>query len=339
MNLYHLIAKIERDKNPQGAPEWVLLFTAGTGQLADEKGTEFLVDEAAFEMVRQQVQARGNEVHFDYEHASVYSTQASPAAGWIKELTWREGVGIMARVEWTKQATSYIANREYRYFSPVFYIRKSDNRVCGLDSVALTNRPKTHNLTPLVAKAGGYQQEESIMDKAKLIAALGLEKDVTDADILAAVAKLGVTLPEEKTVEVVKMPEEVIAALDLKDDDTASVAVASIEALKQTTRTSVSMADFKALQTKIAQRDAADAVTAAIAKGKVTPDQKDWALEYAKKDLEGFNLYVAKAPQVVPVDDLPGGRAVTDGKEVDEATAQVAKMMDVDLEDIKKANG
>jgi hypothetical protein len=117
------------------------------------------------------------------------------------------------------------------------------------------------------------------------------------------------------------------------------VAVASIEALKRTTETQVSRADFTALQQKLADRDASDAVAAAMAKGKVTPDQKDWALAYAKKDLDGFQVYVTKAPQVVPVEDLPGGKAPKTDREIDEATAQVAKMMDVDLADIKKANG
>jgi phage I-like protein len=334
--LYHLIAKIERNQS-NGAPEWVLLFKAGKGRLDD--GTEYLVDQKAFGFVTRKIEARGNEVHFDYEHASL-TTQAAPAAGWIKELKWDQNLGIMARVEWTDQAAAYLAKKEYRYFSPVFYIQKYDHRVCDLDSVALTNRPKTHNLTPLVAKAGGHRQEDE-MDKEKLIAALGLKKDATDAEICQAIAKIGVALPEEKTVEttVEKMPAEVIAALDLKDTDTASVAVASIEALKQTTKTQVSRADFTALQQKLADRDASDAVAAAMAKGKVTPDQKDWALAYAKKDLEGFGLYVAKAPQVVPVDDLPWGKPVKETREIDDATAQVAKMMDVDIEDIKKAAG
>ena len=335
MDLYNIIAKIERD-SAQGAPEWMVLFRVGKGKLAD--GTEYLVDKKSFEMIVKKIQARGNEVHFDYEHASL-QTQAAPAAGWIKELKWDSDLGILARVEWTDQAAAYISKKEYRYFSPVFYIQKFDHRVCDLDSAALTNRPKTNNLQPLVAKAGGHQEDD--MDRDKLIAALGLDKDATDEQILAAVAKIGVTLPEEKTVEkpVEKMPAEVVAALGLKDDDTASVAVASIEALKRTTETQVSRADFTALQQKLADRDAADAVAAAMAKGKVTPDQKDWATAYAKKDLEGFNLYVTKAPQVVPVDDLPGGSAPRETREIDEATAQVAKMMDVDLEDIKKAHG
>jgi len=336
MDLYSVIAKIEQD-SAQGAPEWVLLFAAGKGELDGD--VEFLVDEPAFDLIRQEIQARGNEVHFDYEHASL-ETHAAPAAGWIKELKWDPARGILARVEWTDQAAQYLANKEYRYFSPVFYIRKKDNRVCDLDSVALTNRPRTHHLTPLVAKAGGQKQEDK-MDRDKLIAALGLDKDATDEDICAAVAKIGVKLPEEKTVEkpVEKMPAQVVAALGLKEDDTASVAVASIEALKRTTETQVSRAEFTALQQELADRDASDAVAAAMAKGKVTPDQKEWALTYAKKDLDGFQLYVTKAPQVVPVEDLPGGKAPKETREIDDATARVAKMMDVDIEDIKKATG
>jgi phage I-like protein len=32
-------------------------------------------------------------------------------------------------VEWTEKARKYLANGEYRYFSPVFYARKGDRKV------------------------------------------------------------------------------------------------------------------------------------------------------------------------------------------------------------------
>ena len=337
LRILHMIAKI--DKEESKAPEWMLLFKAGWGKLAT--GETFLVDEQCLALIKKYITTRGNEIVFDYEHASL-EKEAAPASGWIKELVWEDGVGIKARVEWTEKAATFIAQKEYRYFSPVFAVRKSDSRVCYLDSVALTNRPKTNNLTPILAKleaglGNNFTKEEEEMDRKKLIAALGLKEDATDEQILTAVAKLDVKLPEEKTKEV--LPKAIAAALDLKETDTESVVVASIHALKQTSKTSVSVADFNALQKKIIDRDATDAVVAAMANGKVTPDQKDWAMEYAIKDLEGFKVYVSKAPVVIPVETLPGKTEQSDDLIKDEAVIKVAKSMGVDLEDIKKYNG
>ena len=311
------------------------------GTLAD--GIEYLVDQTSLALVKAMIASRGNEIHFDYEHASVQEkallANGAPAAGWIKELVWADGEGIKARVEWTEKAAKHIASKEYRYFSPVFAARKTDKRVCYLDSVALTNKPRTNNLTPILAalEAGLGQFEEETMDREKLIAALGLKADATDEMIVAALAGLGVKFPENEIKEVV--PKTVVAALGLEETDGESVVVASIHALKQTTKTGVSLEEFNALKKTITDRDATDLVTAALSVGKVTPDQKDWATDYATKDPEGFKVYVAKAPVVVPVDKLPGKKETVKAGELTESDLQVASMMVVDPDDIKKYGG
>jgi len=82
----HLIAKISADTK---APRWwILLFKSGLGKLA--YGTEFLVNREAFAMIRALIPERGNDVHFDYEHASL-DKKVAPAAGWINELAWEDG--------------------------------------------------------------------------------------------------------------------------------------------------------------------------------------------------------------------------------------------------------
>jgi phage I-like protein len=334
LKILQMIASLDTDTGK--APEWVLLFAAGWGRLAD--GKKFLVDQAGFKLMMEAIRSRGNQIHFDYEHASVQHrgeiAAGAPAAGWIEELAWEDGKGIMARVSWTDKAAAHLAAREYKYFSPVFGIKKSDKRVCYLDSVALTNRPKTDNLTPILAalEAGMVENEETIMDREKLIAALGLAEDATDDMIVAAIAALGVKLPEGEAKEV--MPERVTAALGLKPDDTVSVVEASILALKQTASTGATADQLKALEDRLAERDAADAVAAAMDAGKVTPAQKDWAMDYARKDLDGFKVYVAKASVVVPMDKLPGRSFTPDDSKNKDAVMQVAGMMDVDPDDL-----
>ncbi|OGV64136.1 MAG: hypothetical protein A2283_12455 [Lentisphaerae bacterium RIFOXYA12_FULL_48_11] len=329
--ILHLISKFLDDKT---APEWMLLFAAGWGTLAT--GEKFLVDLEAFGLIQANIASRGNEVVFDYEHASL-EKQAAPASGWIKELAWEDGAGIRARVDWTEAAAKFIAAKEYRYFSPVFYVRKSDSRVCGLDSVALTNRPKTTYLTPILAKlSAGVINKEEEMDRKKLIAALGLKDDATDAEILTAVATLGIKLPMTKEVTKEVVPGAIIAALGLKDTDDTSTIVAGIHALKQAGTGAVSRDEFDALQAKLAERDATDAVDAAMKTGKIAPAQKDWAINYARLDLKGFNTFVAMAPAVIPVNQLPGYTPETDTTIRNDAVAHVASLMGVDPADIKK---
>lgn len=312
------------------APEWILLFKEGWNEIEGEG--KFLVDRRAYDILVKNVAARGNDIVFDYEHQTVKDMKA-PAAGWWKEMRYDDGVGIMARVDWTDEAAEYIVKNEYRYFSPVFFVRKSDKRVVGVHSVALTNVPKINHLTPLLAKLGATLEEENDMELLKkLIAKLGLADDVSEDDVIAAVAKLKDKKPETKEV----IAKEVLDALDLKEESDTSVVVASIHALKQTEKGMVSKADFDKLQKQLAAKDADEIVAKAIAEGKITPDQKEWAGKYAVRDLEGFKTFVAKAPVVIPLKKLPDKQTQVDQADIDEATKTVAKMMDVSVEDIKK---
>jgi len=138
----------------------------------------------------------------------------------------------------------------------------------------------------------------------------------------------------EKPKEVVA--KEVIEALELKETDDVSTVVASIHALKQTGKGTVSREEFEKIQKDLRKRDADEIVAKATAEGKITPDQKDWATEYAKRDLEGFKTFVAKAPVVVPVKDLAKKESKVDDVIADEAVLNVAKMFGNTPEDIKK---
>jgi len=329
MKLIH-IAKINATDGK--APEWILLFAAGTNSLLT--GEKFVVDRAAYDTLAVFVAKRGVDIVFDYEHQSVAGVKA-PAAGWIRELRWEEANGIMARVDWTEEAAGYIERGEYRYFSPVFGVRKTDGRVVSLLSVALTNTPKTNHLTPILAKMGMTDKEDDMGLLDILIAKLKMAADSTEAAVTARI--------EELIASADKAPEQIIAkevteALGLADADAANVStvVASIHALKQGAKTGVSAEEFAALQARLATRDAAEIVASAMADGKITPDQQDWAINYAKTDLEGFKTFVAKAPVVVPLAKLPGKRTESDTAELDGAVMQVAGLMGVSAEDIKQ---
>ncbi|MBM9605962.1 phage protease [Desulfopila inferna] len=313
-------------------PEWYLIFPEGESEVEGEG--KFIVDQNSWNLVKARIDRRGLEVVFDYEHQTLADTKA-PAAGWCKEWRYLEGVGIEAKVDWTEEAAGYLAKSEYRYFSPVFFVRKTDGRLCAVHSVALTNAPKTNHLKPLLAKLGA-EHKENDMDLLKLlIASLKLNEDATEAQVVAKVKEL-----LEKDGEVVaKLPGDVLSALDLKEDDSVSTVVASIHALKQTGRGAVSREEFAALQRQLVERDADEVIAKAIGAGKITPDQKDWAKQYAAKDLEGFKTFVAKAPVVIPVDKLPESGQEQTTAELTGDVLKVAKLMDVSEEDLKQYGG
>lgn len=87
----------------------------------------------------RQFKARRLDLVIDYEHQTLSDVQA-PAAGWIKDLYPGEDA-LMARVEWTKKGREYIANKEYRYLSPVVLVKKADQHAAVFHSAALTNTP------------------------------------------------------------------------------------------------------------------------------------------------------------------------------------------------------
>lgn len=127
------------------------LFPYGESELEGKPTTKVVVDEKSISHIVSEFKRRGNDIVVDYEHQSIKEGKA-PAAGWISKLIDKGKDGLWAAVTWTERAKSFLKNKEYRYYSPVFHVRKADNRVIGLLSVALTNTPRLNNLNPIYAK-------------------------------------------------------------------------------------------------------------------------------------------------------------------------------------------
>ena len=171
-------------------PERVVL--APWGRVESQKGV-FFVDEESAEMVVRAFHEHGTDLPIDYEHQTLGGEFASPdgrapAAGWIKSLTAEPGVGIVGHIEWTQQAREMLANREYRYLSPVALIRKSDRKLVGIHSAALTNKPAIVAMEAIVNRSevpsGGTDDEaESLY---QLRAELHLAEDAGRCEVLVA---------------------------------------------------------------------------------------------------------------------------------------------------------
>ena len=347
---------------PQGGPVPSEFQIFPYGQVHILGSAPFTVDDAAMNGVIQQFRARGLDMVIDYEHQTEGGQYSSPdgkapAAGWIKSLENRGRDGLWAKVDWTATAAAYLANREYRYFSPTFIVSKEDGRrLISLLRVALTNAPRIDGIQPIVAKNQDVQKE-GIMKK--MAALLGLAETATEQEIMDAVkqamgqgrmmAAKELGLAENATSEQVIAAinalkgraetvacKDVLDALGLTNAASKSEIVASIHALKQRPGADV-LQEIASLKARAAERDRDELVASALAAGKITPAQKDWADEYALRDAEGFKLFIAKAPQVVPTGSqivLPGDKGHKGAS--DDAQVEINKMMGIDEETYKK---
>src|SRR5581483_12156907 len=125
-------------------PEWIELIPAGTFSGRDGRGPYRLEspDEVARASAALQMDAG---LPIDYDHATDLGATAgrpAPAAGWIKELSARDGA-LWGRVEWTPHGAAALATKEYRYVSPVFE-HDANGVVVRLLRAALTNNPNLY---------------------------------------------------------------------------------------------------------------------------------------------------------------------------------------------------
>lgn len=315
------------------------------GHITTKKG-DFVVDEAAENEIMQNFKNRKNDVVIDYEHQTLKDVVA-PAAGWIKKLENRGKEGIWGEVEWTGKAKDFIANKEYKYLSPVIFVSKTDKRVQLLHSAALTNDPAIDGMVPLANKLiantnlDDNEEENNNMDELKKIAAaLGLDENATLEQILEAIKGLTDDEKAEGDDPALSANKDILSLLELPATAKAEDVKGKIIQLKNPSGY-VSAEEFNKLQAKIASRETDEVVLKALKEGKITPAQKEWAKAYALKDLEGFTNFVKNAPQVVPMKmmdfkdtEISGGSKVPD-----EAQIMINKMLGVSDEDYKKFNG
>ncbi|WIX34956.1 phage protease [Salinicola sp. JS01] len=220
-------------------------FTAPRGSL--EGSGPWHLDEAHARSIIERAAARSTDIVIDYEHQTLLAERngkPAPAAGWVypRSLEWRSD-GLYGRVKWTAAASKAISPGpageppEYLYLSPVFPYDAQSGDVLDLLHVALTNTPAidTGAITELAAARMGRgslqgsedspndapTQEVTIVDREKLIAALGLAKDATDEQIDQKLAALKAGSEDATALR---------QALGAKDDAKPAEVVAALKA-------------------------------------------------------------------------------------------------------------
>jgi len=321
----------------------VQLLPAGTFRSSDGSGRpadapHWKLDAASAARLIARVAAKANPLVIDYEHQTLYAEkngQPAPAAGWFagRALEWRDGKGLFATApEWTPPAAAFIANREYKFISPVFEYDRASGEVLDIRMAALTNNPGLTGMAAvaLTALNDFSHQEDSEVNETlkKLLAAIGLADNAAEADALAAVAAL-----KAKAESADGMTTQ-IAALKAQNPDPAKfVAVETMQQLQT---------QVAALSARLNEGEVGQAVEDALAVGKLLPAQKEWATELGKSNLAALKAYVEQTPAIAALGGTQTGNEDPAGKkkpgELADSELAVCKAMGLSTEEYQKHN-
>lgn len=253
-------------------PEWIELLPAGP-VIVGRDGRRFTAADPA-EIVTVTQSAIGLPLVLDFEHASERPELAANAgaAGWIEGLEVRDG-SIWGQVAWTRRGANAVAEREYRFISPVFnHTRDADQRIVALVSAGLVHRPN------LSLKA--LNRREDRMDLKALLKKLGLPETTSEADALTAVGAL------QTKANSAAAPD--LARYVPKDQHDATV-----------TALNAAQTELATLKSSGSQARAETLVEDAVKAGKITPASKTDYLGFALNSFDAAKAMIDKLPVIV----------------------------------------
>ncbi len=241
----------------------------------------------------------------------------APALGWFGNFGVEKDGSIWADVDWNERGRKAIAEKEYKYISPVF-TRDKDGNITEILRAALTNNP---NLDNPALNSSQETAEEKNMDK-ELCAALGLPETAATTDALAAIEKLKTELnsAQKQTVDLAAYaPRADLAAMESR----------AVKAEKE-------LAELNAASLKA---KAEVAVEQAVKDGKIAPASKNTYLELCASEagFATFEKIMASTPAILGGTQVPNGAPETKGNvELNAAEKDWAAAMGYTAEDWKK---
>lgn len=295
------------------------------------------IDAAVAARVIERFKARKTPPVVDYEHQTLHKEtngQPAPAAAWMRELRWRDGMGLYATVELTERARELVQAGEYRYFSPVFSYDPRSGDVLEVLMGALTNSPAIDGMEPLALRAaatfGLTPHPEMPSMKTTLLAAacaaLGLAATSTEEQAIAALSALsshGDGLGDVRNA----------LGLDEQADGAAVVAACTrLKTAEPDPAKYVPVAALTQVQQQLAALTAAQAareldavIERALSEGRLLAgEQETWARDLGKADLAKLNAYLKTAQPIVALARTQtGGRGPGDQGD-DQAVASAA---------------
>lgn len=306
-------------------PEWVELIPAGA-VVAGIDGRSWINDQPQGIIdYFQRLKDHNRDLAFDWDHTSEHKApkgEASPAAAWGVAMEVRAGGSIWSKVEWTPRGKESVANREYRYLSPVLIYEKATGRIVGISSVGLTNAPNIKLQALNREQTQKPHQEDHHMLK-KILAALGLAETADETTALNAVGKLKTDL-----ATATNRAETPDLAMFVPRSDYDAVTLRATNAETKLTEQTRAEND-KAINTAIDQ---------ALAEGKITPASKDFYVKSCNTEggLAAFQAFVQTAPVVAVPSDLDNREVGKHTTALNADQAKIATMFGNSAEDLKK---
>ncbi|MDH5525211.1 MAG: phage protease [Desulfobulbaceae bacterium] len=301
-------------------PEWVELLPSG--QIIVGRDKRRWINDNPQDVVTAFATNRA-AVPVDIEHATEKKGpigEAAPAMGWIEEMEVREGGAVWGRVEWTTKGKELIANREYRYFSPVFKYEPRTTRVRIITSVGLTNSPNLY----LTALNQQQHEEEPNMDLKQLLAACGLPETTTFAQALNHINKMTGDLATATNRAENPSLEKFVPRAD--HDAALARATNAEQKLKELNDTQLE----KEIETEVGD---------ALKAGKITPATTDYHKAQCRQEggLDRFRDFVKAAPVVGDASGLDGKQPERDGKALNSEEKKVCENLGISEEEYQKA--
>ena len=298
------------------------------------------IDAVIATKVIERFRARRKPPVVDYEHQTLHKEengQPAPAAGWIRDLEWRDGQGLFAQVELTARARQYIADNEYRYFSPVFLYDALTGDVLDLQMGAFTNDPAIDGMEALSLRAAATfgltlatPEDTTVNPLLKaLLAALGLPETTSEEQAIAALSAQNnhlTALRQTLGLDEQAQPAAVLAACTgLKAKAAAAeqpdpAKFVPVDVMKEL------QGQVAALSTQINGDKAEGLISAALNDGRLLKPMEAWARDLAKKDIASLSAYLDAAQPIAALSKTQtGGQPPV----VDEKTGLTAEQLAV----------
>ncbi|QEW05650.1 phage protease [Nitrincola iocasae] len=285
---------------------WYQLLPAGNFRAIDGRpldvaaGHWHLGAEAAAGLIAL-AQSATNDLVIDYEHQTLNADkngQPAPAAGWFRDMQWRDGSGLWIKPRWTARAKQFVNDGEYRYLSAVFPYDTTTGQPLRLHSAALTNRPGIDGMQPLASLTANHtlNQEKSMNELLKkLLAQLGIEFDpataaLTEQQETEALAALKALADKAGTVDTLATQVAALKAQDGGQPDPRKYVPITV-----VTDLQAQLAVLTA-ESKTGQLD--QLIQSAKDDGRLIPSMEEWARELGQKDMAALSAFLDKASPI-----------------------------------------
>ncbi len=314
------------------------------GRFEHESGLQVIDDET---LKRIAVAARESmeEIPVDYEHVSmkygefgksgkpVKSAEAVLAGFLYPDSFSIERIGLYGDIEFTDEAAELIRAKTFRFLSPVFIYdprltKNGELHIESLISLGLTDKPNIAKMPELLNQIHKEERMKELLEKLKTELSIPVETEDS------AVLEHAIEAFQAMSNDLKKLKEAFGIDPEASVEDATLVAVNSFAPTAE---------EWNAMKEEIAalkQKEVSSKVHNAVANGKILPIQREWAMNYAAGDPQGFEKFLTNSRSVVSFGEVVGKNfgGQTEKAPLDPEQERVNALLGIDRELFDKYN-